>query len=68
MWNYDAAGMYPPGSDPMYLCIIVYLGLYSTGSYVTYSTHSPKTLTHSLLKRRGTQTVASQGLLYKDIN
>ncbi|WP_339382115.1 hypothetical protein [Tolypothrix tenuis] len=32
MWNYDAAGMYPPGSDPMYLCIPVYLGLNSLGS------------------------------------
>ncbi|MBD2341205.1 hypothetical protein H6G64_30000 [Calothrix sp. FACHB-156] len=34
MWNYDAAGMYPLGSDPIYLCIPIYLGLHSLGSSV----------------------------------
>ncbi|WP_347566231.1 hypothetical protein [Scytonema sp. UIC 10036] len=36
MWNYDAAGIYGPGSDPMYLCIPVYLGLHSFGSYLNF--------------------------------
>lgn len=40
MWNYDAAGMYPPGSDPMYLCIPVYLGLHSAGSYLIFYENS----------------------------
>uniref|UniRef100_UPI000BBB7194 TIM-barrel domain-containing protein n=1 Tax=Calothrix sp. NIES-2098 TaxID=1954171 RepID=UPI000BBB7194 len=40
MWNYDAAGMYPPGSDPMYLCIPVYLGLHSLGSYLIFYENS----------------------------
>ncbi len=36
MWNYDAAGKYGPGSDPMYICIPVYLGLHSAGSYLIF--------------------------------
>ncbi|WP_256973085.1 glycoside hydrolase family 31 protein [Nostoc sp. T09] len=40
IWNYDAAGMYPPGSDPMYLCIPVYLGLHSVGSYLIFYENS----------------------------
>ncbi|WP_419183582.1 glycoside hydrolase family 31 protein [Scytonema hofmannii] len=40
MWNYDAAGMYGPGSDPMYLCIPVYLSLYSSGSYLIFYENS----------------------------
>ena len=36
MWNYDAAGMYGPGADPMYICIPVYLGLHSSGSYLIF--------------------------------
>ncbi|WP_339374046.1 MULTISPECIES: hypothetical protein [unclassified Tolypothrix] len=40
MWNYDAAGMYLPGSDPMYLCIPVYLGLHSLGSYLVFYENS----------------------------
>lgn len=40
MWNYDAAGMYAPGSDPMYLCIPVYLGLHSLGSYLVFYENS----------------------------
>jgi hypothetical protein len=40
MWNYDAAGKYAPGSDPMYLCIPVYLGLHSAGSYLIFYENS----------------------------
>ncbi len=40
MWNYDAAGMYGPGSDPMYICIPVYLGLHSSGSYLIFYENS----------------------------
>ncbi|XWK89594.1 MAG: glycoside hydrolase family 31 protein [Phormidium sp.] len=40
MWNYDAAGMYAPGSDPMYLCIPLYLGLHSLGSYLVFYENS----------------------------
>lgn len=40
MWNYDAAGMYGPGADPMYICIPVYLGLHSSGSYLVFYENS----------------------------
>ncbi len=40
MWNYDAAGMYGPGSDPMYICIPIYLGLHSSGSYLIFYENS----------------------------
>ncbi|MBD1881764.1 glycoside hydrolase family 31 protein [Coleofasciculus sp. FACHB-T130] len=40
MWNYDAAGMYAPGSDPMYICIPVYWGLHSAGSYLVFYENS----------------------------
>ncbi len=40
MWNYDAAGMYGPGADPMYICIPVYLGLHSSGSYLIFYENS----------------------------
>ncbi|GEM_PF-3467444 len=40
MWNYDAAGKYSPGSDPMYICIPVYLGLHSCGSYLIFYENS----------------------------
>jgi alpha-glucosidase len=36
MWNYDAAGKYGPGSDPMYICIPLYLGLHTAGSYLIF--------------------------------
>lgn len=36
MWNFDAAGQYSPGSDPMYLCIPLYLGLHEQGSYLIF--------------------------------
>lgn len=40
MWNYDAAGKYSPGSDPMYLCIPLYLGLHQQGSYLVFYENS----------------------------
>ncbi|MBD2309354.1 alpha-glucosidase, partial [Chroococcidiopsis sp. FACHB-1243] len=36
MWNYDAAGKYGSGADPMYICIPLYLGLHSNGSYLIF--------------------------------
>ncbi|MDX2099952.1 MAG: glycoside hydrolase family 31 protein [Leptolyngbyaceae cyanobacterium bins.59] len=40
MWNYDAAGKYAPGSDPMYMCIPVYVGLHQQGSYLVFYENS----------------------------
>ena len=40
MWNYDAAGMYGPGSDPMYICIPVYISLHHQGSYLVFYENS----------------------------
>ncbi|WP_026098946.1 glycoside hydrolase family 31 protein [Kamptonema formosum] len=40
MWNFDAAGKYGPGSDPMYICIPVYLGLHEGGSYLVFYENS----------------------------
>ena len=40
MWNYDAAGMYGAGSDPMYLCIPVYIGIHQEGSYLIFYENS----------------------------
>ncbi|MEB3178279.1 MAG: glycoside hydrolase family 31 protein [Nostocaceae cyanobacterium] len=40
MWNYDAGGKYGPGTDPLYLCIPMYLGLHSTGSYLIFYENS----------------------------
>lgn len=40
MWNYDAAGSYDTGSDPMYLCIPAYLGLHHKGSYLVFYENS----------------------------
>lgn len=40
MWNFDAAGMYAPGADPMYICIPLYLGLHSAGSYLIFYENS----------------------------
>jgi len=36
MWNYDAGGRYGPGTDPLYLCIPLYLGLHAAGSYLIF--------------------------------
>ncbi|MEC4815069.1 MAG: glycoside hydrolase family 31 protein [Scytonema sp. PMC 1069.18] len=40
MWNFDPAGSYTPGTEPMYICIPVYLGLHSTGSYLIFYENS----------------------------
>ncbi|MBD2307743.1 glycoside hydrolase family 31 protein [Chroococcidiopsis sp. FACHB-1243] len=40
MWNYDAAGMYGVGSDPMYICIPIYMSLHSAGSYLIFYENS----------------------------
>lgn len=40
MWNYDAAGKYAPGSDPMYISIPVYLGLHQQGCYLIFYENS----------------------------
>lgn len=40
MWNYDAAGKYGTSSDPLYICIPVYLGLHHQGSYLTFYENS----------------------------
>lgn len=40
MWNYDPAGRYQPGTDPMYICIPVYWGLHQTGSYLIFYENS----------------------------
>jgi alpha-glucosidase len=40
MWNYDAGGIYKPGTDPLYLCIPAYLGLHQQGSYLIFYENS----------------------------
>lgn len=35
-WNYDPGNIYEPGTDPMYICIPVYLGLHRQGSYLVF--------------------------------
>ncbi len=40
MWNYDAAGMYGPGSDPMYISIPVYLSMHRQGSHLVFYENS----------------------------
>ncbi|MBH8556102.1 glycoside hydrolase family 31 protein [Nostocaceae cyanobacterium CENA357] len=40
MWNYDAGGIYGPGTDPLYLCIPLYLGLHEEGSYLIFYENS----------------------------
>ncbi len=44
MWNFDAAGQYSPGSDPMYLCIPIYMGLHQQGSYLIFYENSYEAL------------------------
>lgn len=36
LWHYDAGGIYSSGTDPLYLCIPVYLGLHQEGSYLVF--------------------------------
>lgn len=40
MWNYDPGGRYPPGTDPMYICIPISLGLHQAGSYLIFYENS----------------------------
>lgn len=40
MWNYDAAGKYDAGADPMYVCIPLYMGLHDQGSYLVFYENS----------------------------
>lgn len=40
MWNYDAAGKYDTGADPMYICIPLYWGLHHQGSYLVFYENS----------------------------
>ena len=40
MWNYDAAGKYDAGADPMYICIPLYWGLHHQGSYLVFYENS----------------------------
>ncbi|WP_315787965.1 glycoside hydrolase family 31 protein [Fischerella sp. JS2] len=40
MWNYDAGGIYGPGTDPLYLCIPIYLSLHKEGSYLIFYENS----------------------------
>lgn len=40
MWNFDAAGKYGSGSDPMYISIPIYLGLHFCGSYLVFYENS----------------------------
>lgn len=40
MWNYDAAGKYDAGADPLYICIPVYLGMHEQGSYLVFYENS----------------------------
>lgn len=36
MWNYDPAGQYGEGQDPLYMCIPVYIALHELGSYLVF--------------------------------
>jgi alpha-glucosidase len=40
LWNYDAAGKYDAGADPMYICIPIYIGLHQQGSYLAFYENS----------------------------
>jgi alpha-glucosidase len=40
MWNYDPGGRYGPGTDPLYICIPVYLGLHDLDSYLIFYENS----------------------------
>lgn len=40
MWNSDPGGRYAPGTDPLYICIPVYLGLHNAGSYLIFYENS----------------------------
>lgn len=40
MWNYDPGGRYGPGTDPLYICIPVYMGLHDLESYLIFYENS----------------------------
>lgn len=40
LWHYDAGGIYSSGTDPLYLCIPVYMGLHREGSYLVFYENS----------------------------
>lgn len=40
MWNFDAAGKYDVGADPLYIGIPVYLGLHQQGNYLVFYENS----------------------------
>lgn len=40
MWNSDPRGRYAPGTDPLYICIPVYMGLHQGGSYLVFYENS----------------------------
>lgn len=39
-WNVDAEGSYAPGTDPLYICMPLYLCLQETGSYLIFYDNS----------------------------
>lgn len=39
-WNVDAGGAYPPGKDPLYMSIPVYISLHPAGSYLIFYENS----------------------------
>ncbi len=39
-WNEDPGGSYGPNSDPLYMCIPVYLGLHGQGCYLIFHENS----------------------------
>lgn len=62
MWNSDRPGKYGPGDDPLYLCIPVYLSLFSGGSYLIFYENSyPATFTFTEV---ATATFAGGALRY----
>jgi alpha-glucosidase len=40
MWNYDPGGRYNPGTDPLYICIPIYMGLHDLDSYLIFYENS----------------------------
>jgi alpha-glucosidase len=40
IWNTDPGGRYTPGTEPLYLCIPVYLGLHTLGSHLIFYENS----------------------------
>ncbi len=40
LWNFDMAGRYGVGADPLYICIALYMGLHAQGSYLVFYENS----------------------------